>query len=174
MCIQGLKKTIYFIILIVVVLSCKTENEPKSIYVVRHAEKQLDGDDPELTPGGEARAKKLGQLMADKNIDHVYSTNTVRTKATVRYVAQNKGVDVDIYDARDHDELIDKLKSKSGNALVVGHSNTIHHVLNYFSEDQEYSELADLEYNFIFEIKLGKDGTAQIIRKLYKEFDKAD
>ncbi len=170
MSIECMKKVIPFVMILVVAISCKTGNEPKTIYVIRHAEKQMDSEDPELSLIGEERAEMLGQLMADKNIAHVYTTNTVRTKATVRHVADNQGVDVDIYDVRDQEELIDKLKSNPGNALVVGHSNTVHHVLNYFSESQEYQELAEGEYDFIFIINVDADGSSTVTRKFYNEF----
>jgi broad specificity phosphatase PhoE len=153
-------------------ISCSQKQESKTIYLVRHAEKQLVGDDPELSVAGTARAKKLGQILADKNIANVYSTNTIRTKATVQPLidAQN-GLTIEIYDAKKHDELVKELRTVKGNAVVVGHSNTIHHVANYFvGKDEEFPELEDVEYDFIFVVTLEKDGSAKVERKLYKEF----
>jgi broad specificity phosphatase PhoE len=153
-------------------ISCSQKQESKIIYLVRHAEKQLVGDDPELSVAGTARAKKLGQILADKNIANVYSTNTIRTKATVQPLidAQN-GLTIQIYDTKKHDELVKNLRSVKGNAIVVGHSNSIHHVANYFvGKDEKFPELEDVEYDFIFVVTLEKDGSAKVERKLYKEF----
>jgi broad specificity phosphatase PhoE len=152
--------------------SCSQKQEPKTIYIVRHAEKQLVGDDPELSVAGTARAKKLGQILADKNIANVYSTNTIRTKATVQPLidAQN-GLTIEIYDAKKQDDLVKELRSVKGNAIVVGHSNTIHHLANYFvGNGEKFPELQDVEYDFIFVVNLEKDGSAKVERKLYREF----
>jgi broad specificity phosphatase PhoE len=160
------------ITVLVFFISCSQKQEPKTIYIVRHAEKQLVGDDPELSVAGTARAKKLGQILADKNITNVYSTNTIRTKATVQPLikAQND-LTIEIYDAKKQDELVKELRSVKGNAVVVGHSNTIHHLANYFvGNGEKFPELEDIEYDFIFVVNLEQDGSAKVERKLYKEF----
>jgi broad specificity phosphatase PhoE len=175
---QGFKKneTMRNLVLVFAALtfffSCSQKQEAKTIFLVRHAEKQLVGDDPELSVAGTARAKKLGQILADKNIVNIYSTNTIRTKATVQPLvdAQN-GLKIEIYDAKKHDELVKNLRSRKGNAVVVGHSNTIHHVANYFvGNGEKFPELEDVEYDFIFVVTMEKDGSSKVERKLYKEF----
>jgi broad specificity phosphatase PhoE len=167
-----MKNLILFFLAFTLLFSCSQKQEPKTIYIVRHAEKQLVGDDPELSVAGTARAKKLGQILADKNISKVYSTNTIRTKATVQPLVDNQnGLTIEIYDAKKQDELVKDLRSGIGNAIVVGHSNTIHHVANYFvGNGEKFPELEDVEYDFIFVVKLEKDGSARVERKLYKEF----
>ncbi|HAZ23380.1 MAG TPA: histidine phosphatase family protein, partial [Algoriphagus sp.] len=66
-----------------------------------------------------------------------------------------------------HDELVDKLHELEGNVLVVGHSNTVSRLANYFiGEGEKFNDLTEDEYNFIYEVKLSKDGSA-VLRKLY-------
>ena len=40
--------------------------KPKMILVMRHAEKPVDPDDPNLTKKGHARAEKLAEYIPDK------------------------------------------------------------------------------------------------------------
>jgi broad specificity phosphatase PhoE len=156
-----------------ILFSCSQKQEPKTIYLVRHAEKQLIGDDPELSVAGNARAVKLGQILEDKEIVHVFSTDFIRTKATVQpLLTAQPHLELEIYNAREHDNLVKELRQRKGNAVVVGHSNTIHHVANYFVEGKEkYPELEDIEYNFIFVVNLDKDGSSSVERKTFRDFD---
>ena len=48
---------------------------PTRIYIVRHAEKSLDGSkDPLLTSEGEERAKTLADLLKRRKIERFYAT----------------------------------------------------------------------------------------------------
>jgi broad specificity phosphatase PhoE len=169
---KPIQKILFAFCIIISIHSCSQTQEAKTIFLVRHAEKQLVGDDPELSVAGNARAKKLGQILADKNIANVYSTNTIRTISTVQPLVDAKnGLKIEIYDAKNHNELVKNLRSRKGNAVVVGHSNTIHHVANYFVGNREkFPELEDVEYDFIFIVTLEKDGSSKVERKLYKEY----
>jgi broad specificity phosphatase PhoE len=160
-----------FLLFVLGAVACSTKQEPKTVYVVRHAEKQLTGDDPELSVAGSARAVKLGQILEGEQIAHIFSTNTIRTIATVRHVANHSGAQIEAYDTDRHDDLVKELKQRKGNILVVGHSNTIHHVVNYFvGQAEKYPELEDIEYNFIFVITLNEDGSSSVERKEYRDF----
>lgn len=150
--------------------SCSSKQSPKTIYIVRHAEKQLVGNDPELAQVGQIRAKKLAQILADKNIKHVFSTDYIRTRSTAAPTADAARLTIEIYDPKNHDVLVEKIRNLEGNVLVVGHSNTVNQVANYFVGDGEkYEDLTDLEYDYIFEVILeGKSST--VTRRLYKDF----
>lgn len=161
-----------FFLAILSIWSCGTKHEPKTIYVVRHAEKMLSGDDPTLSVAGTVRSKKLAEILADKQIEHVFSTDFIRTRATAQPLIENTpGLALEIYEVRKHDDLVEELRKRKGNILVVGHSNTIHHVVNYFVQDDEkYPELEDPEYSYIFEVSLEKDGSSSVVRREYREF----
>lgn len=166
-----MKIALSFFCLIFLLLGCGAKQESKTIYIVRHAEKLLDKEDPLLNVAGTVRAKKLGQIMSDKEIAHVFSTNTLRTKATVQPLVNQNGLEIEIYDAKKHDDLVKELRNRKGNVLVVGHSNTVHHLANYFvGKSEPYPELTDIEYNFIFVVSLNPDGTSLVVRKIYKDF----
>ncbi|MGY6743815.1 MAG: phosphoglycerate mutase family protein [Cecembia sp.] len=170
--LKSLSHPIMALFLIVFFQFCSPKQEPKTIYLVRHAEKQLVGDDPELSVAGSARARKLAQILADQEIEHVFSTDFIRTKATAQpLVDAQPGLSIEPYDVKKHDDLVKELRNRKGNALVVGHSNTIHHVANYFVESgDKFPELEDIEYDFIFVVTLEKDGRSRVERKVYKDF----
>jgi len=165
-----MRQLIAFLSLILILGSCSPDQNPKTIYIVRHAEKQLTGENPPLSQTGELRAKKLAQILGDKDIQHVFSTDYIRTRTTVEPAAQAAGLNIEQYDPKNHDSLVQILREREGNILVVGHSNTINQLANYFvGESPKFDDLTDLEYDFIFEITLEKNSSS-VARKLYKEF----
>ncbi|WP_439487481.1 SixA phosphatase family protein [Algoriphagus sp.] len=152
-------------------ISCSSKQQPKTIYIVRHAEKLLTGDDPELSVAGNARAVKLSQILADKEIKHIFSTDYRRTRLTAERTAKEAGVEIEVYDPKNHDGLVDQLRNLEGNILVVGHSNTVGQVVNYFVGDGEkYDDLKDSEYNYIYIVTLESEGTSSVERKTYKDY----
>jgi broad specificity phosphatase PhoE len=155
---------------LIILSACTAQNSPKTIYIVRHAEKQLEGQDPELAYVGGVRAKKLAQILEKENIKRVLSTNFNRTRNTAQPTAAGAGVTVAYYDPKNQEALVADLRSSEGNILVVGHSNTVSQLANAFvGEGEKFADLTDLEYDFIYVVTLEKNG-AKVVRKLYKEF----
>lgn len=150
--------------------SCTSENQSKTIYIVRHAEKQLVGNDPDLAYVGGIRSQKLAQILKDQDIKHVFSTDYIRTRNTALPTAEVAKTQIQSYDASNQDELVKQLRSLEGNILVVGHSNTISQLANYFvGESEKYADLTDLEYEFIYIVTLGSN-TSSVERKVYKDY----
>jgi broad specificity phosphatase PhoE len=161
---------LYLFSFIFILGACTSPNQPKTIYIVRHAEKQLVGDDPELAYAGGVRAKKLAQILKDQEIRHVFSTDYKRTRATVAPVAAVAGVEIEVYDVTNHDAFVEQLRKLDGNVLVVGHSNTVSQLANYFvGEGDKFADLTDLEYDYIYIVSLGSN-TSSVTRKVYKDF----
>ena len=80
-----MKNFIFLLSFLLILSACTTtQNSPKTIYIVRHAEKQLEGNDPELAYVGEVRAKKLAQILEKEDIKRVLSTDYTRTKNTAQ------------------------------------------------------------------------------------------
>jgi broad specificity phosphatase PhoE len=96
--------------------------------VVRHAEKEAGGEDPALSPAGQARAQALANALRGQPLDAVYATRYRRTRDTAAPAARMHGHDVREYDAtRPAAGLAATLRRDhpSGTVLVVGHSNTV-------------------------------------------------
>ena len=165
-----MKQLILLFAVVTLFFSCSSKNSPKTIYIVRHAEKQLEGDDPGLAYVGGVRAKKLAQILEDQEIKHVFSTDYKRTRLTAEPTALAAGVEIQTYDPKNNDALVAQLRSLDGNVLVVGHSNTVSQLANYFVGDQEkFADLTDLEYDFIYVVTL-ESNSSSVVRKLYKDF----
>lgn len=95
-----------------------------AIFLVRHAEKTAEADDPGLTDAGKARALALANRLGGEGITHIHSSDYVRTRDTAEPLAVKMGIEIEIYDPRDLPSLAKKLKMTPGRHLVVGHSNT--------------------------------------------------
>ena len=149
-------KNFFFIALIsLCFFSCS-----RSIYIVRHAEKVASTDsaakmmanDLPLSEAGKVRAIVLKDELNNKHIKHIYSTKTVRTMATAGPLSQAIKINVEIYS--NIDSLVNLIKSTKGNALIVGHSNTVDDIVNKLcGQTKIAADLKDVEYDNLFVIK---------------------
>jgi 2,3-bisphosphoglycerate-dependent phosphoglycerate mutase len=148
----------------------------RTIYIVRHAEKTLPNDttvkmmanDPPLSEAGKVRAFVLRDELKSQHIRHIYSTNTLRTVSTADPLRQAINVKVEIYNTRDSlDYLVQQLKNEKGNALVIGHSNTVDDIVNKLTGKTSLpGDLKDYEYDNMFIVHL-KGKKARFEKKKY-------
>ena len=165
-----MKNFILLFSFLLILSACTAQNSPKTIYIVRHAEKQLEGKDPELAYVGEVRAKKLAQILEKEAIKRVLSTDYTRTRNTAQPTATAAGLTLEVYDPKNQEALVADLRASEGNVLVVGHSNTVSQLANAFvDEGEKFADLTDLEYDFIYVVTLEKNGT-KVVRKTYKDY----
>ncbi|MEO5754828.1 MAG: phosphoglycerate mutase family protein [Chthoniobacterales bacterium] len=103
--------------------------EPRIIFLVRHAERADAGgpaqSDPGLSQIGRARAATLATQLRDANIATIYSSEFKRTQQTAAPLAASLGIKVQTVPAKEDKALLARLKNGEGNAFVVGHSNTV-------------------------------------------------
>lgn len=139
--------------------------EPAFIYLVRHGEKAPGADpDPPLTDKGQARARNIAALLRHAGIGAVFSSNTTRTQQTARPMAQALGVAVQNYDAGKPEELVARLKTLQGGAvLVVGHSNTLPMLVRLLG-GAPGADIGDDEYDRVYQLSRGKDGSIVTVR----------
>lgn len=130
-------------------------------YVVRHAEKaqasegvtMVTTNDPPLTLEGMERAKALQELLNDKQIRWVFSTDTKRTLATAKPVAETFSLTPILY-SRVDSAFIYRLKSTPNNVLVIGHSNTVDDIVNLMTGHQHIAgDLPDGAYDNLYIIR---------------------
>ena len=130
-------------------------------YIVRHAEKAVPSsgstmntpDDPPLSDAGMRRADALKEVLKDKKITNIYSTNTKRTRLTAEPLSRSTGSTIQTYGPRPDSAFINSLKKLKTNTLVVGHSNTVDDVVNGLLSQNQLSDLADSEYDNLFVVK---------------------
>ena len=115
------------------------------------------GSDPDLSEAGKARAQSLAAALKDAKITAIYTTQYKRTMQTAEPLARALSVQPTPIDARDTAALIDKLKA-GGNALVVGHSNTVGTILQELGV-AEAMKLGDNDYDDLFVVVRGEKPT---------------
>ena len=96
------------------------------VFIVRHAEKAAtDGNDPDLSVGGQKRAETLARILKDSQITTVFVTEFKRTQETAALTAKEAGLNPIVIPSNDVAGMAAKVRALSGNTLVVGHGNTI-------------------------------------------------
>jgi phosphohistidine phosphatase SixA len=134
-------------------VSCSTTN----YYIVRHAEKEAQASnmssDVSLSSNGKERAEALKNVLQNKKIQNIFSTNTIRTKTTAKPTCDATGVNIDTYDPRDTG-FVARLKTiQTGNSLIVGHSNTVDDIVNKLTGQNLLQDLPDSQYGDLFIVK---------------------
>ena len=136
--------------------------EPSAIYLVRHGEKASESGDPDLTAQGRARAQHVGILLGRAGVQHIFSTSTKRTRQTAEPLAQRLALGVQLYDARNPQALVDKVKGLTGAVLVVGHSNTLPELVRLFGgspgADITGKEIPETEYDRLYQLTRAANG----------------
>jgi broad specificity phosphatase PhoE len=146
---------------------------PKTIYVVRHAEKAVQGpnmtSDVPLSEKGMQRAGKLKEMLQQKNVGFIFSTQTIRTTTTAKPLSDATGVPVQFYNHRDTlDKFVARVNATSKKSvLIVGHSNTVDDVVNKFTGTNTLSDLPDSVYNKLFILKK-KKGSYKLIQQTFE------
>jgi phosphohistidine phosphatase SixA len=151
-----MQKFIGFLIINIYLTSCS-----HTYYVVRHAEKAVPSagatmstpDDPPLSDAGSKRAETLKEVLKDKKIRYIFSTNTTRTRLTAEPLSKYSGVNIQTYGPKPDSIFINQLKKLKHNTLIIGHSNTVDDLVNGLSNQTNLSDLADAEYDNLFIVK---------------------
>lgn len=160
-------KTLTYIALSLFLLTFSSGNvfaQYKKITVIlmRHAEKDIseeaDTTDPELSEAGKIRARKLAEIALKYKPEIIYSTDYIRTKATVAPLTSKLRAMTFIYDPKNLDEMYDKIMSgKYKKIVVVGHNTTTPALANLLLKEEKYKRLGENEYDKIFVVKIKKN-----------------
>ena len=150
--------------LIVLCLAAAAHASPV-ILIVRHAEKATTGgNDPDLSLAGQKRADALARILRDSQITAVFVTEFKRTQETAAPTAKAAHLSPTVVPANDIGALVEKLRALNGNALVVGHSNTIPDLLKALGIGTPVS-IPDDDYTEIFAVFVGD--APQLLRLHY-------
>ena len=137
-----------------------------TIFIVRHAEKaEGGGNDPDLSDAGRARAESLATTLKDAGISAIYATELKRTQQTAAPLAKMLHLEPAIIPAKDSAGLIAKLRASPGNALVVGHTNTIPDLIKALGIATPI-QIADGDYENLFVLVL--DEKSRLIHLHYR------
>lgn len=140
-------------------------NAAPIVFIVRHGEKaSVGGKDPELSAEGHKRADALSNILKDSQIAAVFVTEFKRTQETAAPTAKAAHLTPIVVPANDTGALVEKLRSLNGNALIVGHGNTIPDLLKALGIATAVNIPED-DYTEIFAVILGD--VPQLIRLHY-------
>ena len=137
---------------------------PVTVFVVRHAEKGPEPNDPPLSAEGQARASALARVLMDANVTAFFATEFKRTRQTVSPLAAGvQGIPTLIPAVRT-DSLVGRLRAlpPGTRALVASHSNLVHVIVERLS-GVRIPPLTDLEYDRLVVVTLGADGKGEAV-----------
>lgn len=122
----------------------------RTIFLVRHAEKASAAADAPLSPEGEKRAECLATTLKDAGIKQIYVTDVLRTQQTAAPLAKALKIKPTILPAKDSNGLIKNLAyTGGGNILVVGHSDTVPFVIARL-QGGTVAPIGETEYDRMF------------------------
>jgi broad specificity phosphatase PhoE len=153
------------LILSISLLLATYANAAPVVFIVRHAEKaSTGGNDPDLSVQGQKRADALAQILKDSKITSVFITEFKRTQETAAPTARAAHVSPTMVPANDIIALVQKLRALNGNALVVGHGNTIPDLLRALGIATTV-RIPEDDYTEIFAVLVGD--APQLVRLHY-------
>jgi len=135
------------------------EYKEYTTYLVRHAEKADKSKDPVLSPEGIQRAMTLNHVLSNVSLDHIHSSDYIRTRETAAPVALAKGLDTELYNPKALNEIAAKLDSLGGTHLIVGHSNSTPNLVELLGGERESPIDDGGEYDRLYIIHRHKDGS---------------
>ena len=162
------RRNFLFWLLAMVVLTAFNAQAQTTVYIVRHAEKDMKdpaNKDPALSLDGQDRAKDLAALLLPQRILAVYSTPYKRTMQTAEPTAYGHGVKTQTYDPSDPAALAATVlrNHKGGSVVIVGHSNTVLELVEAFGIKRPIPELKDDDYNYLFSITVNGNSTSLVM-----------
>jgi broad specificity phosphatase PhoE len=157
------KRVGFYFLLLSAFLSTATAQS--TIFIVRHAEKADATKDPDLSEAGRARAEALAKTLRDANITAIYATEFKRTQQTATPLAKALSITITTLPAKDNTALIAKLRASNGNALVVGHGDTIPDLINALRISDPIN-IGENDYDNLFAVVL--DQKPHLIRLHYR------
>jgi phosphohistidine phosphatase SixA len=129
-----------------------------SLVVVRHADRPVNSaeEDPALSQLGEERAAALATALGAANITSIITTQYRRTQETARPLARQLGIepqevkrqlDISVHVS----EVVEAVRKKTGQVLVVGHSDTVSAIVAALGGPNRL-KLCETSYGHVFVI----------------------
>lgn len=142
-----------------------------TIIVLRHAEKadEAGNKDPGLSAEGLKRAQKIAELLSQESIKAIYATPYQRSRQTVLPLAKAQNISIQEYSPTDEKSFMAMLENNKGGKIVIcAHSNTVPMLLNYFTQTQNFTSLAEHEYDKVFIFSKNAAGASSTLRLVIK------
>lgn len=169
-----MKKIIYSLVVLLssqLISIAQSNDESFTIYLVRHAEKEVaDADmskNPRLTKCGSLRAESIANFLEKVELNSIYSTDYIRTQKTAEPISQQKSLTIKSYNPRELKEFARMLIEQKEDALVVGHSNTTP-ILAGLLINEEMKSIDESVYDMIYQVVFNKNsGRLHILKSSF-------
>lgn len=128
-----------------------------TLIIMRHAEKESTGTDPNLDSDGQARAEELKRILSNIAVKSIYSTPYNRTRQTVEPLAVAKGITVTEYEtSKPYAQLISEITAANRGkvAVIAGHSNTVPELLKALSNNTYNVTIGEEQYDNLYIVNL--------------------
>ena len=122
--------------------------------LIRHAEPQAGGSDPDLASSGQARANELVHVLGDAGIVKIVVSHLQRTQQTAAPLAAHLGLTPVVESALDIGAIAAEVRTSPGLVLVIGHSNTVPDVVDAMA-DTSLADLSHDEFDHMFVVQHG-------------------
>lgn len=158
-----------FLLSLVIVFLASAQGET-TVILVRHAEKETDGTrNPPLSKEGQQRSLVLAEMFAKQPIGAIYSTNFLRTTQTVQPLADQKGLEIQLYDWKDPKSFLQSIleSSQAGTIVISGHSNTTPILANLLLGEEKFEFFHEDDYANILVIQLSELGQGRLLHLRY-------
>ena len=151
-------------LLTVSTLTDRCESGMTTVFLVRHAEKQAEPKDPELTAEGLARARQLASVLRSANLSACFASEFKRTQATAAPTAQTFELAVIERKAGQEQALAKEIKQDFAGkrVLFVGHSNTVPQMMKHLGA-KNLPELDESDYDNLFVLQIDEAGETTVL-----------
>ena len=132
--------------------------QPRTIYLIRHADKVSDDTDAPLSAAGQIRAQCLAKTLADAHVQQIFTSDLQRTQQTAAPLAQQLHLEPVAIPISKPDEVVKAVRtSKAVRVLVVWHDQTLPGILRRLGAP-EIPPIGHFEYDRLFVVTLAEDG----------------
>jgi phosphohistidine phosphatase SixA len=138
-----------------------------TVILVRHAERASAAADSPLSPAGQQRAECLAQVVKEAGIKRIYVSDAKRTQQTAEPAAKALGIKPVVVPATDVNTLVrDVFYGTGGNALVVGHSNTVPVVIER-AQAGKIEPIGENEYDGLYVLTVLEGSSTPVVKLHY-------
>lgn len=155
--VQTITDTVFVEVRDTVTIPALISDTTTTFIIIRHAEKESTGSDPNLSADGILRAEELKRILAGISVNAIYSTTYNRTKQTVAPLETAKGIVVTEYATSvPYAQLINEIRAanRGKTVVIVGHSNTVPDILKELSKNAFSVTINESQYDNLFIVTL--------------------
>jgi broad specificity phosphatase PhoE len=137
----------------------------QAIFLIRHAEKVDESNDPPLSKAGQARAQILARLLRDSGITAIYTSEFQRNVQTAKPLADLLKIKPVVMPSQDLEGLLKRIgrEQSDGVVLIVGHTDTVPRLLKLLGYPGSIS-IAPREYDNLFVLFPRKGDRSTLLR----------